>query len=338
MAMALLSIVVPCFNEEEVIFETHRQLVETLTSRSGLEIELIYIDDGSTDNTYHLLEKIQSDDRRVRVISFSRNFGHQIAITAGLAHSAGDAVVIIDADLQDPPEVILRMLDSWEKGAQVVYGVRQERNGETVGKLWTAKTFYRLINYVSDITIPTDTGDFRLMDRSVVEALLSMPERDRFMRGMAAWVGFRQEPLFYSRAPRFAGTTKYPLSKMVRFAADGIVSFSLAPLRIAMCLGFITAVLSAIGILYALTMRFFTHIWVPGWTLLFVTLLFVGGMQMVFLGVLGEYLGRVYGEVKRRPLYLVKARLGFPGMGGFQSANPGEQYMNPSMTELPHSL
>lgn len=315
--MALLSVVVPCFNEAKVIYETHRQLVEILTSRPGLEIELIYIDDGSTDNTYAFLETIQTDDGRVRIISFSRNFGHQIAITAGLEHATGDAVVIIDADLQDPPKVILRMLDRWEKGAQVVYGVRNERNGETAGKRWTAKTFYRVINYVSDVSIPLDTGDFRLLDRKAVDALLAMPERDRFMRGMAAWVGFRQEPLSYNRAPRFAGVTKYPLSKMLRFAADGIVSFSLAPLRIAMAMGFITAVLSAVGILYALTMRLFTHIWVPGWTLLFITLLFVGGIQMVFLGVLGEYLGRVYGEVKRRPLYLVKNRLGFPEIDGF---------------------
>jgi len=308
----LLSVIVPCFNEEEVILNTHKRLADVLSGISELDFEIIYVDDGSRDATLLILKDIQSGDKRVRVISFSRNFGHQVAVTAGLEYASGDAVVLIDADLQDPPEVILEMLDCWRQGADVAYGVRRYREGETVFKMWTAKAFYRLINRMSDVPIPLDTGDFRLMDRKVVDALLAMPERDRFVRGMVAWIGFRQEPVSYRRAPRAGGATKYPLVKMIRFATDGILSFSLVPLRLATGMGFAVAGLSVIGIIYALTLRLFTDIWVPGWTLLFIALLFIGGVQMVFLGILGEYLGRVYGEAKRRPLYLVKERLGFP--------------------------
>lgn len=309
---AFISVVVPCFNEEAVILETHKRLVEVLGQIHCLNFELIYIDDGSRDATLSILKEVQASDGRVRVISLSRNFGHQVAVTAGLEHATGEAVVLIDADLQDPPEVIGDMLERWHQGVDVAYGVRQERVGESAFKLWTAKTFYRLINRMSDVPIPLDTGDFRLMDRKVVDALLAMPERDRFIRGMVAWTGFRQEPVAYRREARFAGTTKYPLARMVRLATDGILSFSLVPLRLASYLGFITAGLALLGILYALALRLFTAVWVPGWTLLFITLLFVGGVQLVFLGIIGEYLGRVYGEVKRRPLYLVKDRLGFP--------------------------
>ena len=308
----LLSVIVPCFNEEEVILKTHKRLVNALSGISELDFEIIYVDDGSRDATLLILKDIQSGDKRVRVISFSRNFGHQIAVTAGLEHACGDAVVLIDADLQDPPEVIREMIDCWRQGADVAYGLRRDREGETAFKRWTAKAFYRLINRMSHVPIPLDTGDFRLMDRTVVDALLAMPERDRFVRGMVAWIGFRQEPVPYRRAARAAGITKYPLVKMVRFATDGILSFSLVPLRLATGMGFIVAGLSVIGIIYALTLRLFTNIWVPGWTLLFIALLFIGGVQMVFLGIIGEYLGRVYGEAKRRPLYLTKERLGFP--------------------------
>lgn len=306
----LLSVIVPCYNEDAVIRETHRGLVEVLSEISNLLFEIIYIDDGSLDTTLSILREIQCNDERVRVISFSRNFGHQIAVTAGLEHASGDAVVLIDADLQDPPEVIGDMVQLWRNGVDVAYGTRVEREGETAFKLWTAKAFYRLINRMSDITIPLDTGDFRLMDRQVVDALLSMPERDRFIRGMVAWIGFRQEPVPYKRAARIAGTTKYPFMKMMRFATDGILSFSMVPLRIASWMGLFAAGLSFAGIFYALALRLFTNIWVTGWTLLFISLLFLGGVQLIFLGVVGEYLGRVYGEVKRRPLYLMKECLG----------------------------
>ena len=313
--LKLISVIVPCYNEEQVIEETHRRLTATLTGIEGAGYELLYVDDGSRDNTLKLLREIGASNPHVRVIALSRNFGHQIAVTAGLEHASGDAVVVIDADLQDPPDVIIEMLGRWREGVDVAYGVRSEREGETAFKLWTAKVFYRFINRLSDVAIPLDTGDFRLMDRQVVDALLAMPERDRFVRGMVAWVGFRQEPVYYRRAARLAGETKYPLRKMLRFATDGILSFSLVPLRLAVYMGFLAAGLALLGILYALALRLFTDVWVTGWTLLFIGMLFLGGVQLLFLGVMGEYLGRIYGEVKRRPLYLVKERL------GFQSAN-----------------
>ena len=309
--LTLLSVVVPCFNEELVVRETHRSLLAILETISEGDFEIIYVDDGSLDNTLKILCELQEVDHRVRVLALSRNFGHQIAVTAGLEHATGDAVVIIDADLQDPPEVILDMLDRWHEGVDVAYGVRSEREGETVFKLWTAKAFYRFINRLSDVAIPLDTGDFRLMNRGVVNALLAMPERDRFVRGMVAWLGFWQEPVHYRRAARLAGGTKYSLKKMLRFASDGILSFSLVPLRLAMYVGFLAAGFSLMGIFYALALRLFTDVWVTGWTLLFIAILFLGGVQLLFLGVMGEYLGRIYGEVKRRPLYLVKKRLGF---------------------------
>ena len=311
---SLISVVVPCYNEEPVIRETHRRLVEVLKGLGpGADFELIYVDDGSRDETPLILGELSDADARVRVIRLSRNFGHQIAVTAGLEHSRGAAVVIIDADLQDPPEVILQMVEAWRGGADVAYGLRTERAGETHFKLWTAKLFYRLINRLSKVQIPLDTGDFRLMDRRVVEALLAMPERDRFIRGMVAWVGFRQVPVAYARAARFAGTSKYPLLKMLKFAADGVLSFSFAPLRLAIWTGFGAIGVAFLGILYALALRFFfdeSH-WVRGWTSLFVAVLFMGGVQLISLGIMGEYVGRIYGEVKGRPLYFVRERLGF---------------------------
>jgi polyisoprenyl-phosphate glycosyltransferase len=307
----VISVVVPSFNEEEVIVATYRRLVETLEKLPKADFELVFVDDGSQDRTLEILRALQAADRRVRVVAFSRNFGHQVAVTAGLEHATGDAVVLIDADLQDPPEVIEQMLLRWRDGVDVAYGVRSEREGETALKLWTAKAFYRSINRVSEVPIPLDTGDFRLMDRAVVDALLNMPERDRFVRGMVAWLGFRQEAVPYKRAARLAGVTKYPLRKMLRFAVDGILSFSLAPLRMAIWMGFATAGVAVLGLVSALLMRLLTNIWVPGWTLLFIACSTIGGIQLIFMGVLGEYVGRIYGEVKRRPLYVVRERLGF---------------------------
>lgn len=318
-ARNLISIVIPCFNEEAVIQATHRRLIEALERVPKLDLELVFVDDGSRDRTLEKLREIQRIDRRVRVLAFSRNFGHQVAVTAGLEHATGDAVVLIDADLQDPPEVIEEMILRWQNGVDVAYGVRAERKGETAFKLWTARAFYRLINRVSEIPIPLDTGDFRLMDRAVVDALLSMPERDRFVRGMVAWLGFRQEAVAYNRAARLVGETKYPLTKMVRFALDGILSFSLAPLRLAIWLGFLTAGVAGAGFVYAVLMRLMTNIWVPGWTLLFIACSTIGGIQLVFLGIVGEYIGRIYGEVKRRPLYVVSERLGFSSASRVES-------------------
>jgi dolichol-phosphate mannosyltransferase len=306
----LLSIIIPCYNEEEVIKVTHTRLTSVLEEITP-DFELIYIDDGSRDQTAELSRQLHTSDSRVRVILLSRNFGHQMATTAGIEHSVGDAVVLIDADLQDPPEVIKEMVDKWRQGYDVVYGVRTERIGESAFKLWSAKAFYRLINQLSDVEIPLDTGDFRLMDRQVVKALLAMPERDRFLRGMVSWVGFRQIAVPYQREKRVAGVSKYPLWKMVRFATDGILSFSLVPLRLAIWFGFFALALAFIGIIYAFVVRLFTSNWQPGWALLFIAILSMGGVQLIFLGVIGEYIGRIYREEKRRPLYLVKERLGF---------------------------
>jgi glycosyltransferase involved in cell wall biosynthesis len=306
----MISVVIPSFNEEEVIAESYRRLVDVLEA-IPVDFELVFVDDGSRDRTLEILRGIQATDRRVRVVAFSRNFGHQVAVTAGVEHSEGDAVILIDADLQDPPEVITEMIKRWHQGVHVAYGVRVEREGEPAFKLWTAKAFYRAINRIADIPIPLDAGDFRLMDRAVVDVLLSMPEKDRFVRGMVAWIGFRQEAVLYKRSARFAGTTKYPLGKMLRFALDAAFSFSVVPLRLAIWTGFVTAGAALIGLLYAVVMRLLTSIWVPGWTLLFIACASIGGIQLVSLGVLGEYVGRIYGEAKRRPLYVVRERLGF---------------------------
>ncbi len=308
---ASLSVIVPCCNEQAVIAASHARLCGALDSVSDLDWEILYVDDGSADGTLDELREIQAADGRVRVLSLSRNFGHQIAVSAGLAAASGAAVVLIDADLQDPPELIPQMLARWREGVDVVYGEREARAGETRFKRWSASLFYRLLNRLSNTPIPVDTGDFRLMDRRVVDAVLAMPERDRFLRGMVAWTGFRQEPLRYQRAARAAGKSKYPLRRMLRFAADGLLSFSLVPLRLAVYLGLLASGLALLGIGYALALRLFTEVWVPGWTLLFIAVLFLGGVQLLFLGVIGEYLGRVYWEVKRRPLYLIKERLGF---------------------------
>ena len=310
-ALNLLSVVVPCFNEEAVIRETHRSLVAALEKVPELAFELIYIDDGSRDATLKLLRGLQRLDERVRVLALSRNFGHQIAITAGLQNAGGDAVVVIDADLQDPPAVILEMLEHWREGVDVAYGLRTEREGETAFKRWTASAFYRFINRIADVAIPLDTGDFRLMDRKVVSAFLAMPERDRFVRGMVAWAGFRQAPVPYRRAARAAGETEYPFRKMLSLAIDGILSFSRVPLRLATYGGFCASGLALLGIACALGLRILTDIWITVWTLLFIAIVFFGGVQLVFIGILGEYLGRIYGEVKRRPLYLIEERLGF---------------------------
>lgn len=310
-ASQLLTVVVPCYNEELVIEETHRRLTQALATLPALDYEILYVDDGSGDRTADLLHALHLNDRRVRVLKLSRNFGHQIAVTAGVEHAGGDAVVIIDADLQDPPEVIHDMVARWREGYDVAYGVRTDRQGESKFKLLTAKVFYRLINRLTDTVIPLDTGDFRLIDRKVVQALSAMPERDRFVRGMVSWAGFRQIAVPYHRAPRFAGETKYPLSKMIRFAIDGITSFSVKPLSVATHLGFLTSGLALAGIVYALVMRIFTNDWVTGWSALFIAVMFIGGVQMISLGIIGEYVGRIYGESKRRPLYLLQDRLGF---------------------------
>lgn len=317
----LVSVVVPCLNEREVIRTTHERLVATLERLAPLSFEIVYVDDGSSDGTEGELARIQSSDQRVRVVRLSRNFGHQMALTAGVDHASGDAVVIIDADLQDPPEVIPALVTEWQAGGDVVYAVRSDREAESAFKLGTAKAYYRLLNRFADTDVPVDTGDFRLLDRRAADALRAMPEHDRYVRGMVAWIGFDQRAVPYRRAPRAAGETKYPFGKMFRFATDGVVSFSFAPLRLATWLGFLASLLALIGAGYSLAAWILGDT-VPGWTTLSVAVLLLGGVQLVSLGIMGEYVGRIYREVKGRPLYLVAERSGF-GDSGTDDASDG---------------
>jgi polyisoprenyl-phosphate glycosyltransferase len=305
----VISVVVPCYNEEEVLEHCHSRLVQVLASLDNTEYELVYVNDGSSDRTDEILRYLNQVSPHTRVVMLSRNFGHQAAVTAGLTAAAGQCVVIIDADLQDPPEVILQMVDRWRQGYEVVYGIRETRAGESGFKLRSAQAFYRLINKLSDVHIPLDTGDFRLLDRRAVNALLAMPERHRLLRGMASWIGFRQFGLKYPREARFAGTTKYPLKKMLNLALDGIFSFSTVPLRFVTFLGLFTAALAMAGISYSLAVRIFTSHWVAGWATLILAVLFTGGVEMFCFGILGEYIGRIYTEIKQRPLFIVREML-----------------------------
>lgn len=310
----LISVIVPCYNEELVLQTTCERLLSVLHGLKPLDFEIIFVDDGSTDNTMPLLSLLRAEEHRIRVLGLSRNFGHQIAVTAGLDHAAGDAVVIIDADLQDPPEVIPEMVRLWREGNHVAYGQRIERKGENRFKLWTAKAFYRIINRLSETKMPVDTGDFRLMDRKVVNVLLSMPERGRYLRGMISWVGFNQVCVPYHRQSRTAGNSKYPLFKMIHFAMDGIISFSVMPLKLVTWTGMISIWLAFLGIVVAVIVRIFQLYDLRlgrGWASLFVAVLFMGGVQLLSLGIMGEYLGRIYTEVKRRPLYAIQEQLGF---------------------------
>jgi polyisoprenyl-phosphate glycosyltransferase len=329
---ALLSIVIPCYNEEEVIGVTVDRLQKVCDTLPAAAAEMIFVDDGSRDHTLALLKDHAARDARIRIITFARNFGHQIAVTAGIDATRGDAVVLIDADLQDPPELIGAMLERWQQGFDVVYGTRTEREGESAFKRATARGFYRLLNRLSDTPIPLDTGDFRLMGRQVVDALRAMPERDRFVRGMVSWVGFRQTTLPYRREQRFAGQSKYPLGKMLRFATDGILSFSTKPLQLAAGLGLIAAAIALAGIVYALFLRIFTSTWVEGWTALMIAVLFMGGVQLICVGILGEYIGRIYNEVKKRPLYIVREVVGFEDAAPTMSRSPSASMRNTSVS------
>ncbi|MCI9625228.1 MAG: glycosyltransferase [Clostridia bacterium] len=300
----LLSVVVPMYFEEEVVQECYKRLCDVLHNK--YRYELIFVNDGSTDKTLPLLEEIAAVDKCVKVVSFARNFGHQAAVTAGIAKAQGDALVIIDADLQDPPELIPDMVKLWQQGHEVVYAKRKKRKGESKFKLITAKFFYRFLDAMTDIQIPTDTGDFRLIDRKVAEVFKTMPERNRFIRGMVSWIGFSQIPIEYERDERFAGETKYPLKKMLKFASDGIVSFSVKPLRLVLLLGFIATFIAFLLFLYAVLGKiFFPAATSGGWASLMATIAFFGGVQLLSLGIVGEYIARIYEESKDRPLYIV---------------------------------
>jgi len=307
----LISIVAPIYNESGNIRELYRRIKAVMDS-IGETWELVMVNDGSGDDSQEHMEAIYAQDKRhVRVVRFARNFGHQMAVTAGMEYAAGQVVVLIDADLQDPPELIVQMLEKWREGYEVVYAVRARREGESWFKLATASLFYRILYRITDVDIPLDTGDFRLMDRQVVKAVQSMREQHRFLRGMVSWVGFNQIGVEYERGKRFSGTTNYPLRKMLRFAWDGITGFSYLPLQLATYLGFAVAGLSAIAIAIVIYLRAFTGQQpLEGQATTLVTALFLGGVQLISLGIIGEYLGRIYNEVKGRPLYIVRDVLG----------------------------
>ena len=300
----VISIVAPIYNEIDNIPELYDRIRDALDT-TGNPWELLLVDDGSTDGSTDLIREYHARDPRVVPVIFARNFGHQIAVTAGLDYARGDAVAIIDSDLQDPPEVILDMISKWQEGYEVVYAVRAEREGETWFKKFTASIFYRLIYRITDVDIPLDTGDFRLLDRKVVNVMKTMRERHRFLRGMSVWVGFRQTGVEYKRAPRHAGETKYPLRKMLRFAMDAITGFSYFPLQLAMYIGFISAGLSILAIPVVIAMRLAGSQAFFGQATTLIAVLFLGGVQLISLGILGEYVGRLYDEAKGRPLYIV---------------------------------
>ena len=312
---SLVSIVSPVYQEEEGIEEFHRRLVASMEGTDDdLSFEVVYVNDGSKDRSLDLLEKIAADDDRVRVVDLSRNFGHQVALSAGVDHARGDAVVVIDSDLQDPPEVIPEMIQRWRDGFKVVYGVRTSRAGETRFKLLTSKIYYGLMDRISEVPLPRQAGDFRLLDRKVVDVLDQMPERNRYVRGMVAWVGFPQCAVEYERDARFAGSTNYTLGRMVRLALDGLTSFSDRPLRLATQLGVIVMALSfAVAAWTIVASLFDLGTSSRGWSSLMAVVLLLGGVQLLCIGVLGEYVGRVYRETKGRPLYVVNEVIGPEG-------------------------
>lgn len=303
------SFVIPVFNERETLEELYERLAPVLDGLDG-PAEVILVDDGSTDGSFELMVGLHERDKRVKLIRLSRNFGHQLALTAGLDHAAGRAVVVMDADLQDPPEVVLELARRWREGYAVVYAVRDKRLGETRTKLVTAKLFYRLLNRLTELDIPGDAGDFRLLDRRALDAMSSMREHNRYLRGMSAWVGFDQTGVHYVRDSRYAGTTKYSLRKMLRFALAGIVSFSTAPLRLALNAGFVVSTLAFVLGISAIVVKLAGVFTVPGWASIVVVVAFLGGVQLTVLGVMGEYVAQIHEEVKRRPLYLVRDVVG----------------------------
>ncbi len=313
MSAPSLSIVVPCYNEEACLAELHRRLSAAAASSAGDSYEIVLINDGSRDSSWKIMQELSASDPRLVAINLSRNHGHQLALTAGLDLCSGERILIIDADLQDPPELLADMIAEMERQqAEVVYAVRRARAGETAFKRSTAKLFYRGLSKLAEIEIPLDTGDFRLMSRRALDALLSLPEQARFIRGMVAWVGFKQVPIVYDRAERHAGATKYPLSKMVRFALDAVTGFSTAPLRFASHIG-LWLVLASVLLLVYIGIGFFTGTAIQGWTSLMLVVVILGAVQMFVLGMIGEYLGRLYIEAKRRPLYIVSEIAGHIG-------------------------
>jgi polyisoprenyl-phosphate glycosyltransferase len=339
--LELLSVVAPIFNEEGTIEEFYTRVCRAL---QDVTFELVLVDDGSSDRSAAILDSIALTDPRVRVVYLSRNFGHQTALTAGLDHAQGNAVVMLDADLQDPPEVITQMLDHWRAGCDVVYAVREQREGESRFKLATARWFYKLFDKLAQVELQSNSGDFRLLDRAPLDALLSMRERNRFLRGMTVWVGYRQAAVPYRRDPRYAGETKYTFPKMLRFSLDAISSFSHRPLQLATLLGFVISTLAFIAIPVVVVLRILGS-YLPGFGAITIAVLLLGGIQLIAIGITGEYVGRIYDEVKGRPLYLVRSRLNIvepnasplppdaAGRGRFAETTPVVAEAGPLMAE-----
>lgn len=308
--MKKISVIIPMYYEEEVAEECYKRMTFVLQNIENYDYEIICINDGSKDKTLTILENLAIKDKRLKVLSFSRNFGHQCAVTAGLKFVTGDVIVIIDADLQDPPELIPEMLKLWEAGNDVIYGKRKTRDGESVFKLFTAKMFYKTLNALSDVEIPKDTGDFRLVDRKVVDTINSLPEHNKFLRGLFSWVGYKQIPFQYERKERFAWKTKYPLKKMLKLASDGIISFSTKPLKIVGGLGILSIVISFILLIYALISYIFKlNNLSAGWTSLMLGITFFAGVQLLSLWIMSEYIARIYDESKNRPQYIIEKKI-----------------------------
>lgn len=308
-----ISIIIPCFNEELVIAETYKRTAKVMNNIKAQGFEIIFINDGSKDATLSILKQIANEDKTVKILNFSRNFGHQPAVTAGISACIGDVAIIIDADLQDPPELFPDMLKKHlDENANVVYGQRQSRSGETFFKKLSAKLFYRTINYLSNTPLPVDTGDFRLIDKHVIEAFKNLPEKNKYIRGLISWVGFKQVPIMYQREERFAGETKYPLSKMIKFASTSMLYFSKKPLKLALTLGFLSLLIGLLLGIYVISGLYFRpDTVVSGWPSIIISIIFFGGVQLITIGVLGEYLGNVFDEIKNRPEYIIHEKINF---------------------------
>lgn len=310
--MKKVSLVIPMYYEEKVVNECYKRIKEVMNNLKNYEHEIVFVNDGSKDNTLSLLKDIAKKDESVKIISFSRNFGHQAAVTAGLKKVSGDAIVIIDADLQDPPELIPEMLKLWEDGNEVIYGKRKLREGESFFKLFTAKAFYKVLNSMSDVDIPKDTGDFRLVDRKVVDAINAMPEHNKFLRGLFSWAGYKQYAFEYERKERFAGDTKYPLKKMIKLANDGILGFSTKLIKFINVFGIVLIVLSMILLVVSVVLSMLSK-WPLSFsnTAIMIAVLFLFGTQFIFMWILGEYISRVYDEAKDRPQYIIDEEINF---------------------------
>ena len=328
------SIVIPIYNEEETFPELIKRVSEVIDLLDG-PAEVVLVDDGSRDSSYQLMVEASLRDPRFKVVQLSRNFGHQLAITAGMDASSGQAVIVMDADLQDPPHVILEMAAKWQEGYEVVQAVRERRDGETIFKKTTATVFYNLLRRIAEIEQPVDVGDFRLVDRKALDAFLQMRESNRYIRGMFSWIGFRQTAVPYTRAPRHLGRSKYPLRKMLRFASDGIIGFSTAPLRLALAAGLLLATASVCYGLVAIALKLAGLPYVPGYASLLVTITFLSGVQLIMLGMVGQYVARIYDEARGRPLYLVRDARGFtpPGESNGRAMWPTDQDQTPAPTE-----